>query len=420
MISASEPKPVPAKRRISKTWRIALAVCALLALAGAVYSNTRPKAEVRIAHPTYEDIASTVSTTGTVVPVNDYPARANFTGLVEKVYVKLGQKVHAGQMLVRMKDQYADSRLQSARAALDEAELNRENVLKNGSQEDRISFEAELQRSLTEQQKAAAALDAAQQLQKRGSVSGAEVEAATQRLDAANTSLRVLQQRMKSRYSPKDVASWNDRVKADRAQLEAEKVSWANANISSPVSGTVYILPVRQFDFVPSGADLLHVADLNHMQVRAEFDEPDVGKLTLGQTVTITWDGAPGRVWHGRIASKPLAVSRSGSRNVGDCTIALDDDRGDLPVNTNVALVVKTQEHRHVLAIPREALHTDGPNHFVYRVEDGKLVRTSVEQGLANAMSVEIKQGLKPTDVIALHTNDNQGLADNLRVTATR
>src|SRR6185437_7769488 len=103
-----------------RAWNVVLLVVVVAIVFGAVYAGMRSRAKVHVVHAAYDNVASTVSTTGTVVPVHDFPARANFTGLVEAIYVHVGEKVHAGQMLVRMKDQYAVPRLDKARADLDE------------------------------------------------------------------------------------------------------------------------------------------------------------------------------------------------------------------------------------------------------------------------------------------------------------
>jgi HlyD family secretion protein len=372
---------------------------------------------VRVIHPAYQDIENSVSTTGTVVPLHDFPARANFTGLVEKIYVHVGEKVRAGQMLIRMKDQYAVPKLEKARADLDDAEVSEQNVLHNGSQEDRIADQTELVKAQTERNQAAAALEAMEKIEKNGSVSGAEMDAANQRLQTAETNLAALKKKMTDRYSAEDIQSWKDKVAADKASVVAEKISWANANISTPIAGTVYVLPTHPYDFVPAGTDLLHVADLSQIQVRANFEEPDMGKLHIGQAVDVTWDGAPGRTWHGHLTAKPLGVTRvAGSRSVGECTISLDDDHGDLPLDTNVALIVSVDKRTHVLTIPREALHMENGAHYVYRVINDKLKRTPVETGLASAMAIEIKAGLAPEDTVVLHAKDDQQLSDGLRV----
>jgi HlyD family secretion protein len=412
--------PVRNGRRRLRAWHVVVLILVLSIVVGAVFAGTRSRATVHVVHVTYEDVASTVSTTGTVVPVHDFPARANFTGLVEKIYVHLGDKVRAGQMLVRLRDQYAVPRLDKARADLDEAVLNQQTVLQNGSEEDRIKSQAELMKARTERDQAATALEMMQQIQKNGSVSGAEMEAARQRLQTAQTEVAAIEQAVNHRYSPEDVKSWRERVAAGKANVKAEEVSWGNANISSPISWTVYVIAARPYDFVPAGGDMLHVADLTHLQVQASFEEPDIARLNSGEPVTITWEGAPGQVWHGHLNDKPLALTKNGARNVGECTIALDDNRGDLPIDTNVAVVVTIDRRAHVLAIPREALRSENGAHYVYRVVGDQLRRTPVEAGLANAMMVEVTRGLNPDDVVALHADGDGTLEDGLRVSIAK
>jgi HlyD family secretion protein len=370
--------------------------------------------------PSYRDIVLTVSAVGTVVPTNDFPARASFSGLVDGIFVHLGQQVRPGQLLFTIKDQYAEPRIDNAKVALDDAEVAARNVEQNGSQEDRIAFQNDLVKMQDERDQAARALAAIKQIEPAGSVSGSEVEAATERLRVAEANLHALRQRSSNRYSPEDRASWKDRVAAQKAELQAEKVSWANAHVASPIAGTVYVLPVKLYDFVPAGGDLMHVADLSHIQVRADFEAADVGKLGLGQPATITWDGQPGRVWHGHVEAKPMAVTRAGDRSVGQCIIAIDDDHGSLPIDTDVTVTVAVDKRAHVLAIPREALRTDGSEHFVYRLKAGELERAPVETGLANAMDAEITRGLNPQDLVVLHSMTDEKLADKMRVTALK
>lgn len=406
-----------AKPRRLRLWHSAVAIVVALIAAGAIYSGRREDATVKVVHPVVGDIATTVSSTGLVIPAHDFPARANFSGMVEGIYVHLGEKVHAGQLLVRLKDQYALPRLRTAQAQLDEAELNEQNVLHNGSQEDRIAAEVELEKAQADRDDAANALKAMEAIEKAGSVTPAELQTARQRLALAEANLKALREKMTARYSAQDVKSWQDRVAADKANVQAEQVSWRNAHVFSPVSGTVYALPVNQYDFVPAGTDLLHVADLSHLEVRAEFEEADIGMLHDGEPVTVTWNGKPGRVWHGHIVQRPLAVTRTPGRNEGTCLIALDDVRGDLPLDTDVAVVVTVAREQHVLTLPREAVRTEGQAHFVYLVKNGVLKKTPVETGLINAMNIEVRGGVKPGDTIALRAEGDATLRNGLRVT---
>ena len=149
--------------------------------------------------------------------------------------------------------------------------------------------------------------------------------------------------RSKGRFSADEVDRARQQLANARADQAAALSSYAGANIRTPISGTVYSVPVAEYDYVPSGEDLLDIADLNLIQIRAYFDEPEIGKLAVGQPVTIVWDAKPNKLWHGHIEQVPTTVITYGTRNVGECLITVDDARGDLLPNTNVTV------HRHHL-----------------------------------------------------------------------
>ena len=364
----------------------------------------------------YQDVDASVSTTGKVVPVNEFQARASFSGVVEKVFVHVGDQVQPGQMLVKMKDPFAAQRVAAATVGLLAAQENRENVTHGGSQEERINSAAERRHAQLEQTAAANALASLQQLQQSGAASQAEINGATKRLEDANATVQMLNDRSEKRFSNEDKATWAMRVVDARASLQAEKTSLANANITSPIAGTVNLIPVSPNDFVNAGADLVHIADPNRIEIRAFFDEPDIGKLHVGQQVSIFWEGAMDKSWVGHIKYAPLAVTVSGRRNVGDCTIDVDDPRGQLLPNTNVNVSTVYVRRKGVLTIPREALHTDGPATYVFRVVGDRLVQTPVEVGVVNLDRVEVKKGFGVEDTFALHAVDNSVLRDGLKI----
>jgi HlyD family secretion protein len=411
--------PEPQKPSHRRFYGIALLCVALGAgvWAWSIHERTIP---IQTVEPVYQDIETSLASTGVVVPVHDFQARANFSGIVEKIYVHVGQNVRAGQMLVQMKDQYATSRLDAARAALQAARLNLANAEQNGTLDERIGFRGDLVRAQSERNSAASELATLKQLAQRGSVSQAEVQAAEQRLKLANAALMELRQRMTHRYSAAQIESLKDKVRADRDSVAAEKISWGNANVSTPIAGTVYIVPVRPYDFVPGGNELMHVADLRHMEVRASFWEPDVAKLHAGEQVTIHWDGDPGKSWSGQVMSAPIAVDRSGPLSVGHCIISLTSPIGNLPVNSSVSVNVQWQKHAHVLTVPRQALHGEGANTFVFRVIGDRLRKTPVTVGLLNAMRAEIAAGLNARNVLALRAVSGASLRNGQRVHVAR
>ena len=405
---------------LTHRWWVLLFVCAVLVVFAVGYSSEHNRIAVRVISPVYREMDANVTAQGTVLPVNDFQARANFSGVVDEIYVHVGQRVRAGQLLVVMRDQYASSRVATAQANLQATEVSKENVERSGSQEDRIVFSADLTKAEDEDKAAAATLKTLKELETRGSASHAEVVAAEQRLQDADAGVRALKERSTSRYSATDVASWKRRLAADKAALAAEQVSYANAHIRSPISGTVYVIPIAHYDFVPMGAELLHVADLSKIYVRANFFEQDVAQLKPGQPATITWDGNQNRQWHGHIMVNPLALTRSGDLNVGQSTVAIDDAHEDLPVNTNVTVTILVAKHNHALTIPRQALHRDDNDRqqYVYCLRDGRLIKTPVNLGLVTSFDAEITSGIRAQDVLALSAVNHRPLTANIQAKA--
>jgi HlyD family secretion protein len=395
---------------------ISLVVLVLIAAAViGIRFLTRERVEVRVAHASYQDLLSTVSTNGKVEPIDEFQAHSPAPGVVKQIYVSVGDRVQAGQLLVKMDDAEPLARLASATSALRAAELAVEDMKRGGSQDERNGFAADQARAQSQERQAAADLAALQQLQQKGAASASEVDSARQRVQTAEASLHTIQQHSTQRYGDADRARAQAQLDDARAAVSAARIALNGVDIRAPQSGTVYSVPVSEYDYVPAGEDLLDVADLSHVQVRAYFDEPEIGKLAPGQPVKIVWDAKPGTVWHGRIVTAPTTVITYGTRNVGECLIAVDNASG-LPPNSNVTVTVTVSQHLHVLSLPREALHTDGVKNFVFRVVDRKLVRTPVQVPAANLTRFEVG-GISASDTIATAATTNRDLADGLEVT---
>lgn len=401
----------------SNSWILwTLVVVALLVAIVLVRHLTQDTVDVRTSPVTHENLVSTVSTTGKVEPVEEFQPHAPAPGVVKEVLVETGEKVREGQLLLRMDDADAVARVAQATSAVRTAEAAVSDMEHGGSAEERFSAAGDLSRARLQQQQTASALESLKALQQRGAASAGEVAAAQQRLEVANSTLQSAQARGGQRYSPADRARVEAQLTDARASLAAAQASYAGENIRAPFAGTVYSVAVSQYDYVQTGEGLLDMADLNHIQVRAYFDEPEIGRLQSGQAVKIVWDAKPNQVWHGHIDRAPTTITQYGTRNVGESVISVDDARGDLLPNTNVVLTVTTSQRFNVLSVPREALRTEVASNFVYRVVNGKLLRTPVQVGALNNVRVEILGGLTEKDMVVVSTTSSRDLGNGMPV----
>jgi HlyD family secretion protein len=407
--------PTTETRRLnpSMLWVIFLAAIGLVFVI--FRSSTRDAVEIKVVAVTRQNLVSSVPTSGKVEPIDEFQAYAPAPGVIAKVYVQVLQKVKIGDLLLKMDDSDAVAKMASANATLRTAEATLHDMEQGGSQEERITLTSDLERAQLQQQQATKDLAALKQLEQKGAASASEVASAEQRLQTANDAARGFQTRTTQRYSSADKARIEAQVADARAALAAAQSSYASYNIRTPKAGTVYSIPVSTYDFVPAGETLVAVADLNKIQVHAYFDEPEIGKLAVGQAVKIVWDARPTLTWHGHISIAPTTVIAYGTRNVGECIITVDDARGELLPNTNVVVTVTTAQRSNALSIPREALHVEGGN-FVFRVVNNKLVRTPIQVGLINLTRVEITGGLTEKDTVALGAVNNRELSNGLQV----
>jgi HlyD family secretion protein len=156
--------------------------------------------------------------------------------------------------------------------------------------------------------------------------------------------------------------------------------------------------------------------------VLAYFDEPEIGKLAVGQKIQIKWDGdsQPDRVWNGHIERTPVTVITIGTRNVGEVRVKIDDADGGLLPETNVTVKVTTHAEANALSVPREALHSEGGKPYVYKVEGDGLVRTAVVTGTINLTQAAILSGLAEGDLVATGTTNGQPLQEGVLIKVVR
>ena len=400
----------------SRIWVWLVAVVAVAVIVFFVVQNNRVKVSVRVAQAERQDLVSTLSTNGKVEPIQDFEPRSPVPTSVSKVFVTPNQHVSNGQELLRLDDTGARKDLASAMATLAAAQAALRNMQNGGTADELLTEKNDLATAQTQLRQNQATLSSLQKLQAQGAASANEVATAQQQVTVAQIRITELQVRRKARYSGPDVAAQQALVTQAQAAVTAAQSTVASVDIRAPFAGTVYSLPISELKAVNSGDIMVGVADLTRLQVRAYFDEPEIGKLAVGEPVKIVWDAKPTLVWHGHITVAPTSIVDYGTRNVGVAIISVDDAKGDLLPNTNVTVTVTLQQRSNVLSLPREALHTDGARNFVYRLINDRLVATPVEVGAVNLTRFEVSSGIKEGDFVVLGPTTDADLRNGMRV----
>jgi HlyD family secretion protein len=397
-------------------WLIVAAILAAVVLLAAFMSLGRKEVPVRAAQARIASISSTISTNGKIEPIDNFEAHAPASTTVKRILVHEGDRVQGDQLLMELDS--ADARAQAARAQaqLQAAATDLHAVRNGGTREQVLTEQSQLAKAQAQVENARTHLAALQRLQQQGAAAAGEVAAAENRLKAAEADFHLSEEKRSRRYSSQEI----DRVQAQaneaKAALDAADDLLRRSEIRAPHAGIVYSLPVRPGQYVNRGDLLLQVADLTTVNVRGFVDEPDIGRLRLGEPVRVTWDALPGRSWQGDVRRVPSTVVVLGARNVGEISCRVANQDLKLLPNTNVTLSIITAQAQDVLTVPREAVHVEDGQHFVYEVVDGRLRRRLVQTALADLTQVQITQGLAPDATVALSPLGDQTLRDGTAV----
>lgn len=234
-------------------------------------------------------------------------ARASFKtgGRVEARLVSEGAVVQAGQTVARLDrvelaQQVALQQAEVHGAAADLAELEA------GSRPEEISQgEAALARARAEEERwrAEAARQAA--LYEQDIVSAREREAAQAALEVARTHVRDAEERLTLlRKGPR-----HERIAQARARLERARQAlglWQtrldDALLVAPISGIVLSEHVEPGEYVSPGTPVVTIGALADVWLRAYIDQPDLGRVKVGQRARLTTDTYPDKVYDGVVS----------------------------------------------------------------------------------------------------------------------
>ncbi|MBT3851953.1 MAG: efflux RND transporter periplasmic adaptor subunit [Gammaproteobacteria bacterium] len=243
--------------------------------------------------------------------------------------------------------------------------------------------------------------------------------------------------------SDKSFEDAQEAFSSSRAQLVRAEVFLENARIAlddtsvrSPIAGTVIsrLAEVGQVITSPTsavggGTLLMEMADLNQVRVRALIDEIDIGKITIGQEVTLKVSAYRDKKFIG-VVSKIEPMSKI-DQNVTTFPVLIDIENKDnlllIGMNTDVEIEILNEEV--ALALPAGSLRTrkdiasvapllgidsDDLNNFLTKRVSGEnfdtfivLKKTKkgakliwVKVGKTDLNYVEVKQGIEKTEVV--------------------
>jgi HlyD family secretion protein len=332
------------------------------------------------------------------------------TGRVQQVVAQEGQRVKAGDVLLRLENQ-------ELRAALEQAVANqRQAVARLAGLRSTGRSSAQAMVAQAESVFFAAQNDLLRQkeLVAQGFVSPARLDDATRAVAVAEAQLSSARaSRAANAEQGTDLVQAQAQMDAARAAVETAQAKLAQTVLTAPADAQVLVRAVEPGRIVQPGAALFTLALSGPMQLVAQVDERYLDQLQVGQNATVVADAFPAQRFLARVLSiSPLINAQRGAVEVKLALQAAPP--AFLREDMSLSVEVETARREQALVLPVAALRTlpnpDSANQVAIRwVRDGRVAEQTVKLGLRTLESVEVLAGLSAGDQVLLGPTPEPG-----------
>jgi len=304
----------------------------------------KAEAEVRPSAPATSAWAA--SAPGRVEPLGGEIHIASSTpGRIAEVLVGINDRVAAGELLVRLDDEEAIARVQSAaaEAAVRKHDRDASNAVGKLAQDRRSAEDgvASAERQLQQQREE---LDRLLRASRGGAASQADRDKAREAMGKAKDRLEQSRASLRKALAAEGLPA-PTRVEvaltAARSELSAAEAALERTRIRAAAAGSVLQINAKIGEIaVPSPENwLVATGDLASLRVRAEFEDRDFARVRVGQSAIVRSDAFPGRDFEGKVgvlaqALGPSKLAQRGPRKPSDVDVleVLVDLAGQTPL----------------------------------------------------------------------------------------
>ncbi len=237
--------------------------------------------------------------------------RAEATLEQDKANLDLVTAEHERNKKLYEKELISQAALETSQAQLKSAEARHRSSSQNLKLVEKPATEAELELGQADIRKAEFNLELANERVEAEAARDMDIKLQEQRIVQAEESLKLAEANRKQiTRKERDIETARLAVKRSQTQLELRQIEYDDTVIKAPISGTILEKKVEEGQLITSrlsslasteGQAIVTMADLDTVYVVTEVDETDIGKVEIGQPVTITVEAYPDTPFQGEV-----------------------------------------------------------------------------------------------------------------------
>ncbi|SIS46135.1 HlyD family secretion protein [Kaistella chaponensis] len=319
-----------------------------------------------------------VLATGKIVPREEIEIKPNISGIIDKILVKEGDQVVAGQLVATIR---IVPTIQNINAA--QQEINNANLQISNS---KMNVETQ-QKQFAMQQR----------LYSQGVISKQEYISAQQSLLSLQQTLKNAQQQLQTAQKNLQIA---------RTGTTPELASLATTQIRSKANGTVLEVPVKvgsqviEANSFNAGTTICSIADLNSLIFEGTIDEAQAGKLKEGMNMNVVIGALQNKSFHGRVTM----IAPKGKDESGTIKFPIEGDVFNetheyirAGFSANGEIILSSQKNALLLdeaLIQYEKVNGVDKPFVEVKQADGSFKKTNVKLGASDGINVQILSGI--------------------------
>ncbi len=274
-------------------------------------------------------------------------------GILKAVYVKEDQFVKRGTLLGEIACDDLQASLQTAIAEADGARQSRIRILRGARDEEKKIAGEKTAAARATFEEAKSRLEMQRALYQREQVSRATFEQAVRDLGVADANLRAAVRTEELLAAPpleEDKARADADVLAAEGRVRTAQERIGKCSIVAPIDGTILRVYARRGESFSTVTPrpLFSLADTSSRHIKAEIDERDVDKVSIGQKVVIQADALDGKRLNGSVVRISAMMGRKSistgdpsdksDRDILEAVIGLEDNTRSLPIGLRVTV----------------------------------------------------------------------------------
>lgn len=327
------------------------------------FANKRTSGNLgyKLEKPFNKDIQNFVICSGVILPKEEVEIKSRISGVLEKIYVTLGEKVHKNQIIAKIKIIPDVGEMALAESRVNTARINFENQ-RSIYNRNRLLIDKEI-------------------------ISRAEFES------IQTNYLNAKEELNKSIKEFSIIKSGNDSNKQ------------SNTSIISTIEGYVTLLPSKigssiiQSNNFNEGSTIAKVAKINEMVFDGNVTEDEVENLKLGMPVLIS-TALNKKVNSGNL----IEISTSGKDTNGIITFNIKSNLKSAETKKtgfSANAKILTRELKNILCIKEEWMTIENESIYVYvKKKEDLFLKRQITVGMSDGIYIEVRSGLNKNEII--------------------